>query len=152
MADEGTGLERVDVGGMTVVVSRRDLSERDFDEHVDPCFFEEDYTVAASTGECAACIAAAYSRCQASKHACMHLCVHDSSLSAGSCRRTVEAVCSLALLSTTQACASAIHRLQWWPWPQKSLHVLTMLLEYFVTQKRVMLSSLIAMSACVLPG
>jgi hypothetical protein len=56
MADEGTGLERVDVGGMTVVVSRRDLSERDFDEHVDPCFFEEDYTVAASTGECAACM------------------------------------------------------------------------------------------------
>ena len=36
MADEGTGEERVTVGGTKVVVSRRDLTERDFDEHLDP--------------------------------------------------------------------------------------------------------------------
>jgi hypothetical protein len=120
MADEGTGLERVDVGGMTVVVSRRDLSERDFDEHVDPCFFEEDYTVAASTGECAACTAAAYSR----------LCAHDSSLSAGSCRRTFEAMCSRALQSTTQAWCECHAQLATHAMVAVATHVSTMLLEF----------------------
>eukprot|EP00038_Savillea_parva_P008162 m.175114 g.175114 ORF g.175114 m.175114 type:complete len:307 (-) comp13939_c0_seq1:89-1009(-) len=46
----GLGLQTVDVGGVSISVEQRDLSVEDFDECVDPCFFEQDYTVAASTG------------------------------------------------------------------------------------------------------
>jgi hypothetical protein len=47
---EGTGFETVEVDGEWITVARRDLLEEDFEECLDPCFFEQDYTVAASTG------------------------------------------------------------------------------------------------------
>lgn len=47
---EGTGIECVTIDGVEISVTRRDLIEESFDDCIDPCFFEQDYTVAASTG------------------------------------------------------------------------------------------------------